>query len=127
MYLVPLPPYYKAYELGGCGRFDFDIKKLHGGDITLHGPNEEFIRPMTFVDLTQLKDAWTPEWVRLILGNGAVIKCTFNETMVCKPEGKISFILQSLTKAIIFELFYYINGYFRMWLTSMNIHLKCHT
>ena len=35
--------------------------------------------------------------------------------------------LQSLTKAIIFELFYYINGYFRVWLTSMNIHSKCHT
>ena len=36
-------------------------------------------------------------------------------------------VIQSLTKAIIFELFYYINGYFRVWLTSMNIHSKCHT
>ena len=35
--------------------------------------------------------------------------------------------IQSLTKAIIFELFYYINGYLRVWLTSMNIHSKCHT
>ena len=36
-------------------------------------------------------------------------------------------LIQSLTKAIIFELFYYINGYFRVWLTSMNIHSKCRT
>ena len=101
MYLVPLPPYYKAYELGGCGRFDFDIKKLHGGDITLHGPNEKFIRPMTFVDLTQLKDAWTPEWVRLILGNGAVIKCPgywklgrWNWVYFsCIPEGDVSSLI----------------------------------
>ena len=34
--------------------------------------------------------------------------------------------IQSLTKAIIFELFHYINGYFRVQLTSMNIHSKCH-
>ena len=34
--------------------------------------------------------------------------------------------IQSLTKAIIFELFYYINGYFGVGLTSMNIHSKCH-
>ena len=34
---------------------------------------------------------------------------------------KLFNMLQSLTKAIIFELFYYINGYFRVWLTSMNI------
>ena len=88
---------YKAYELGGCGKFDFDLKKLYGGDITLHGPNEgQFYKRftnLTFFDLTQAKDAWTPEWVRLVLGNGAVIKCSFNETMVCKPEGKISFVL----------------------------------
>ena len=37
-----------------------------------------------------------------------------------------SIVLQSLTKAIIFELFYNINGYFRVQLTSMNIHPKCH-
>ena len=34
--------------------------------------------------------------------------------------------IQSLTKAIIFELFYYINGYSRVYLTSMNIYSKCH-
>ena len=34
--------------------------------------------------------------------------------------------LQCLTIAIIFELIYYINGYFRIWLTSMNIDSKCH-
>ena len=39
----------------------------------------------------------------------------------------MKFNVQSLTKAIIFELFYYINGYIRVWLTSMNIHSKCHT
>ena len=77
---------YKAYELGSCGKFDFDLKKLYRGDITLH-------RGLSFFDLTTTKDAWTPEWVKLVLGNGVVIKCTFNETMVCKPEGKISFVL----------------------------------
>ena len=36
-------------------------------------------------------------------------------------------LVQSLTKAIVFELFYYINGYFKVYLTSMNIHSKCYT
>ena len=35
-------------------------------------------------------------------------------------------LVQSLTKAIVFELFYYINSYFRVYLTSMNVHSKCH-
>ena len=43
----------------------------------------------------------------------------------CRPYG-FGIYLQSLTIAIIFELFYYINGYFRVQLTSMNIHQKCH-
>ena len=35
----------------------------------------------------------------------------------------VSFVhVQSLTKAIVFELFYYINGYFRVYLTFMNIY-----
>ena len=34
--------------------------------------------------------------------------------------------IQWLTIAIIFELIYYIDGYFRAWLTSMNIDPKCH-
>ena len=34
--------------------------------------------------------------------------------------------LQSLTKVIIFELILYINGYFRVWLRSMNIDPKFH-
>ena len=34
-------------------------------------------------------------------------------------------VVQCLTIAIIFELIYYINGYFRVWLTSMNID-PCH-
>ena len=36
-------------------------------------------------------------------------------------------LIQSLTKAIIYEQFYYINGYFRVQVTTMNIHSKCHT
>ena len=85
---------YEAYELGNCGKFDFDPKNLIGGDITLHGPNADHRGNMTFNhNLTSLKDAWTPEWVKLFLGNGEVIKCSFDETMVCKPEGKISFVL----------------------------------
>ena len=31
-------------------------------------------------------------------------------------------LVQFLTKAIVFELFYYINGYFRVYLTFMNIY-----
>ena len=88
---------YKAYELGSCGKFDFGVKELSSGDITLHGPKTDYRAGhrgvLTFSDLTQGKDAWTPEWVKLVLGNRTVIKCSFNETMVCKPEGKISFIL----------------------------------
>ena len=94
---------YKAYELGGCGKFDFDLKKLYGGDITLYGPNEDqFYKRftnLTFFDLTQAKDAWTPEWVRLVLGNGAVIKCTFEfdypYLINCNPEGKVSFVFDN--------------------------------
>ena len=35
---------------------------------------------------------------------------------------KCFLLVQSLTKAIVFELFYYINGYFRVYLTFMNIY-----
>ena len=45
----------------------------------------------------------------------------------CNNRYELFFYLQSLTKAISFELFYYIDGYFRVWLTSMNIHSKCYT
>ena len=34
--------------------------------------------------------------------------------------------IQCRTIAINFGLIYYINGYFRVWLTSMNIDPKCH-
>ena len=49
------------------------------------------------------------------------------KTSKSSSEIKWPLVVQSLTKAIIFELFYYINGYFMVWLTSMNIHSKCHT
>ena len=43
------------------------------------------------------RDAWTPEWVKLVLGNGAVIKCTFEfeypYLIDCNPEGKILLLL----------------------------------
>ena len=86
---------YKAYELGGCGRFDFDFEKLDWtrfADIALKGPKkgrEGFLR---LYDITKL-NAWTPEWIKLVLKNGDVIKCSFNRIMTCEPEGKISFVV----------------------------------
>ena len=81
---------YQAYELGDCGKFDFDPKNLWRGVITLHGPKHSV--PFNH-NLKSLIDAWTPEWVKLFLANGEVIKCSFDYEMVCKPEGKISFVL----------------------------------
>ena len=94
---------YQAYELGNCGKFDFDLNTLSMGDITLHGPNAGagVMGELSFNhNLTSLKDAWTPEWVKLVLRNGDVIKCSFNDTMVCKPEGKISFVLGIFTYGV---------------------------
>ena len=89
---------YKAYELGSCGKFDFGVKELSSGDIRLHGPTK--VRGLTFFDLTKVKKAWKPEWVKLFLGNGTVIKCSFDEIMVCKPEGKMTFALGILKLGI---------------------------
>ena len=30
---------------------------------------------MTYHDIASAKDGWTPEWIKLVLENGAVIKC----------------------------------------------------
>ena len=50
---------------------------------------------VSFVDsmIKMAQNVWTPEWVKLVLGNGAVIKCSFDGGLDCKPEGKISFVL----------------------------------
>ena len=49
--------------------------------------------------LTVARDAWTPEWVKLVLGNGAVIKCSFEfdypYLINCNPEGKVSFVFDN--------------------------------
>ena len=89
---------YQAYELGECGKFDFDFKRIKGGFVTLNGPDSGFKSLFyrdgyEFINLRSVQDAWAPEWVRLVLGNGEVLKCSFDEKMVCKPEGKISFVL----------------------------------
>ena len=100
---------YQAYELGDCGKFDFDPKNLIRGDITLHGPKHG----VSFNhNLTSLKDAWTPEWVKLFLGNGEVIKCSFDEEMVCKPDGKISFVLGILICTVRISSYGVFNGFF---------------
>ena len=86
------------YKLGECSKFPFDFDSVKGN--------------VTYHDLASATDGWTPEWVKLVLGNvtsqksrlnisGAVIKCSFdgridgndkNEpTFInfdCKPEGK---------------------------------------
>ena len=90
--------YTEAYELGECGKFDFDFKRIKGGFVTLNGPDSGFKSLFyrdgyEFINLRSVQDAWAPEWVRLVLGNGEVLKCSFDEKMVCKPEGKISFVL----------------------------------
>jgi hypothetical protein len=56
---------------------------------------------------------------------GASILCTYSYSRNNYVNDLMKFI-QSLTIVIMFELFYYINGYFRVHLTSMNIHQKCH-
>ena len=89
---------YQAYELGECGKFDFDFKRIKGGFVTLNGPDTGFkhwsqMDGHEFINLRSVQDAWAPEWVKLGLGNGEGLKCSFGEKMVCKPEGKISFVL----------------------------------
>ena len=115
---------YGAHELGSCGKFNFDfdrvesIKMLH---ITLHGHESAYRHSRKFVEkghpefikegqrefntsyadrmLEVARDAWTPEWVKLVLGNGAVIKCTFEfdypYLINCNPEGKVSFVFDN--------------------------------
>ena len=59
---------------------------------------------------------------------GNLVDCS-DGVLEAAPAFFVEFVdvVQSLTEAIIFELFYYINGYFRVYLTTMNIHSKCHT
>ena len=90
--------YTEAYQLGECGKFNFDLDSVENVKLphyTLHGnfDGEQF--NVTFVDsmMKMAKDAWTPEWVKLVLGNRAVIKCSFEGRFDCKPEGKVSFVL----------------------------------
>ena len=91
---------YQAYELGECGKYHFDFESVQGN--------------VTYHDLASATDGWTPDWVKLVLGNGAVIKCSFLESLggfmpdlageelgdeprfmnfQCEPEGNVSFIL----------------------------------
>ena len=78
---------YNASELGECGKSHFDYGIVQG-NVTWH-------------DLASATDVWTPEWVKLVLGNGAVIKCSFGGSLgyryshfskfmvfLCKPEEK---------------------------------------
>ena len=95
---------YKANELGECGKFNFDFNSVENVMLphyTLHGnlDGEQF--NVSFVDsmMKMAADAWTPEWVKLVLGNEAVIKCSFEGRFDCKPEGKISFVLGILIRS----------------------------
>ena len=89
------------YKLGACSKFDFKFDNVEGN--------------VTYHDLASATDGWTPEWVKLVLGNatsgksglsinGAVIKCSLdgkidgNHKTIpdfmnfhCKPEGKLFF------------------------------------
>ena len=88
---------YKAYELGECGKFNFDLNSVENVKLphyTLHGnlDGEQF--NISFVNsmMKMAANSWTPEWVKLVLGNEIVIKCSFESSGIdCKPEGKISF------------------------------------
>ena len=53
---------------------------------------------VSFVDsmIKMASDVWTPEWVKLVLRNRVVVKCSFKGGMDCKPEGKIFFVLKPL-------------------------------
>ena len=94
--------YTEAYELGECGKFNFDLDSVESivmTHITLHAVahsgslfhGEQF--NVSFVDsmIEIALDVWTPEWVKLVLGNRVVVKCSFKGGMDCKPEGKILF------------------------------------
>ena len=63
---------------------------LHAvGHHLFHGEqfNVSFVNSM----IKMARDNWTPEWVKLVLGNGVVVKCSFEGGLDCKPEGKIFF------------------------------------
>ena len=65
---------------------------LHAvGHTLFHGEqfNVSFVNSM----IKMAQDNWTPEWVKLVLGNGVVVKCLFKGGLDCKPEGKIFFVL----------------------------------
>ena len=78
---------YKSEDIGECAKFEFTPDPVKGN--------------VTYSDLATATDGWTPEWVKLLLKDGAVIKCSFDgridgndETeptyldFDCKPEGK---------------------------------------
>ena len=57
---------------------------------------------MTWHDESSATEVWTPEWVKLVLRNGSVIKCSFDGSLedkpsiffkvmhfLCKPEGNV--------------------------------------
>ena len=78
---------YQAYELGDCGKFHFDFEPVQGN--------------VTYHDIESAKDGWTPEWIKLVLENGAVIKCpgywalgSWNFVYFgCTPEGGVSSLI----------------------------------
>ena len=89
--------YTDASDLGECGKFNFDLNSVENVKLphyTLHGnlDGEQF--NVSFVNsmMKMAANSWTPEWVKLVLGNRVVIKCSFESSGIdCKPEGKISF------------------------------------
>ena len=76
-----------ASELGECSISHFDFENVQG-NVTWH-------------DESSATEVWTPEWVKLVLRNGSVIKCTFDGRLgdtpifskvmhfLCKPEGNV--------------------------------------
>ena len=77
-----------ASELGECSKSHFDFENVQG-NVTWH-------------DEASATEVWTPEWVKLVLRNGSVIKCSFDGSLedkpsiffkvmhfLCKPEGNV--------------------------------------
>ena len=90
---------YYPSQLGECRRFHFDFESVQGN--------------VTYHDLASASDGWTPDVVKLVLGNGNVIKCSFYESLggikthltgewegdeptsmnfQCEPEGNVLFL-----------------------------------
>ena len=81
---------YQGVEIGDCSEFKFATDNVVGN--------------VTYAHLPSASDGWKPEWVKLVLKNDHILKCSFYGTsrmdgddvteptflnFVCKPEGML--------------------------------------